>query len=42
MKNISLCQLKLQINQLKNNTMKYIDNILDNKIKVKNIYYYQS
>jgi len=30
MKNISLCQLKSQINQLKNNTMKYIDSILDN------------
>jgi len=26
-----LCQLKGQINQLKNNTTKYIDNILDNK-----------
>jgi len=26
-----LCQLKGQINQLKNNTIKYIDNILDNK-----------
>jgi len=28
-----LCQLKMQLNQLKNKIIKYIDNILDNKSK---------